>query len=54
MSTLPPAGTSAEEFFESFILEAFKANPLPDDAKEIDVTLGVKLDGDGGGEWRFT
>jgi hypothetical protein len=53
MSTLPPAGTSAQDFFERFVLDAFKANPLTDDAREIDVTLGVKLDGDGGGEWRL-
>src|SRR5512138_2734578 len=53
MSTLPPAGTSAQEFFECFVPEAFKANPLPDDAKDVDVVLGVKLEGDGGGEWRF-
>ena len=53
MSTLPPARTSAQDFFERFVLDAFKANPLPDDAREIDVTLGVKLDGDSGGEWRL-
>lgn len=53
MSTLPPAGTTPQEFFERFVLDAFKANPVPDDAKEIDVTLGVKLEGDGGGEWRY-
>ena len=45
MSTLPPAGTSAQEFFERFVLDAFKANPLPADAKDVDVSLGVKLDG---------
>lgn len=53
MSTLPPAGTSPQDFFESFIPQAFKANPLPEEAKQIELTLGVKLDGDGGGEWRY-
>lgn len=53
MSTLPPPGTSPQDFFERFVPEAFQANPLPDEAKQIEVTLGVKLDGDGGGEWRY-
>jgi hypothetical protein len=53
MSELPPVGTSAKEFFEGFVPRAFAANPVPDDAKQLDVTLGVRLEGDGGGEWRF-
>jgi len=51
MSTLPPAGISPAEFFERFVPQAFQANPLPDEAKQLDLTLGFKLDGDGGGEW---
>ena len=53
MSELPPAGTSAQEFFEHHVPKAFEANPLPEDAAAIDVLLGVRLEGDGGGEWRF-
>jgi hypothetical protein len=53
MSTLPPSGTSPQEFFERFIPQAFQASPLPDDAKQLDVTLGVRLEGDGGGEWLY-
>jgi hypothetical protein len=53
MSTLPPAGTSPQHFFERFIPDAFKANPLPEEAKQIDLTIGIRLDGDGGGEWRY-
>ena len=53
MSQIPPAGTPAKEFFERFVPEAFAANPIPDDAKQVDVMLGVRLEGDGGGEWRF-
>ena len=53
MSQLPPPGTPAKEFFERFVPKAFAANPLPDDAKQVDVTLGVKLEGAGGGEWCF-
>jgi SCP-2 sterol transfer family len=51
MSTLPPAGTTPQDFFEKFVPEAFRANPLPEEAKQLDVTLGVKLDG--AGEWRY-
>ncbi|RIL02809.1 MAG: hypothetical protein DCC71_15880 [Proteobacteria bacterium] len=55
MSTLPPAGTSPAEFFETFIPRTFQSNAgaLPEDAKQLDVTLGVRLEGEGGGEWRY-
>jgi hypothetical protein len=53
MSELPPPGTPAKEFFERFVPKAFAASEIPDDAKQIDVTLGVRLEGEGGGEWRF-
>jgi hypothetical protein len=53
MSTLPPPGTTPQEFLESFVPQAFRASPLPDEAKQIDLALGVKLDGAGGGEWRY-
>jgi hypothetical protein len=52
MSDLPPAGTSAQEFFERHVPQAFATNP-PSDAGALDVVLGVRLEGDGGGEWRF-
>ena len=53
MSQLPPANTSPKEFFEVHVPKAFAANPLSDDARQIDVTLGVRLEGSGGGEWCF-
>jgi len=53
MSTLPPPGTTPQEFLESFVPKAFQSNPLPDEARQIELALGVKLDGDGGGEWRY-
>ena len=53
MSQLPPPGTSAQEFFEVYVPRAFAASEVPDDAKQLDLTLGVKLDGDGGGEWKL-
>ncbi len=51
MSELPPAGTSAKEFLEKFVPEAFAAAEVPDGAKEVDVKLGVRLEGEGGGQW---
>jgi hypothetical protein len=53
MSQLPPVGTSPRQFFETFVPEAFRAAELPEDARQLDVTLGVRLEGDEGGEWRF-
>lgn len=53
MSSLPPAGTTAREFFEVHVPKAFAAASLPDEARQLDLTLGVRLDGEGGGEWRL-
>jgi hypothetical protein len=53
MSQLPPAGTSPAEFFERIVPQLFQSNPLPEDAKQIDVKLGIRLDGEGGGEWSY-
>lgn len=50
--SIPPAGTSPKEFFEVHVPRALQAT-LPADAKQVDVTIGVKLDGAGGGEWRI-
>lgn len=53
MSTLPPAGTPPKDFFEVHVPRAFQAADLPDEAKAVDVVLGVRLEGEGGGEWRL-
>lgn len=53
MSQLPPAGTSAKEFFETHVPRAYQAAEVPDEAKQLDLVLGVRLDGEGGGEWRI-
>ena len=53
MSQLPPAGTPAKEFFEVHVPRAYQAAQLPAEARQVDVTLGVKLEGEGGGEWRI-
>jgi hypothetical protein len=51
MSQLPPAGTSAQEFFEVHVPRAFQAAEKPAGTADVDVTLGVKLEGESGGEW---
>src|SRR5690606_1189885 len=53
MSQLPPAGTSAKDFFEVHVPRAFQAAEKPDSARDLDMVLGVKLEGEGGGEWRL-
>lgn len=53
MTSLPSASTSPKEFFEQWLPKAFSAAPVPEAAKAVDVKLGVKLDGSGGGEWVF-
>jgi len=53
MSTLPPAGTTPQDFLERYVPDAFRANPLPDEARQLELMLGIKLDGEGGGEWRY-
>jgi len=45
-SPLPPA-----EFFEDFLPRAFGEAGLPDALASFDLALGVKLEGEGGGEW---
>jgi hypothetical protein len=53
MSTLPPPGTTPQAFFERFLPELFAANPLPEQARQIDLIVGVRLDGEAGGEWLY-
>src|SRR5690606_24614736 len=53
MSQLPPAGTSAKEFFEVHVPRAFAAAEKPEGIGELDIVFGVKLEGEGGGEWRM-
>ncbi len=53
MTALPPATTPAKEYLEDWLPKAFAAVPPPDAAKDVDVKLGVKLEGSGGGEWVF-
>lgn len=51
MAEFPASPIAASEFMQSWLPKAFAEAPVPDDVKQVDVRLGVRLVGDGGGEW---
>jgi putative sterol carrier protein len=53
MPELPPSTTTPKEFLEGWFPQAFREAELPAGARSLAVKLGIKLDGDGGGEWIF-
>lgn len=53
MFEFPKDPVSAQEFFEKVVPEAFAQVPLPEGAEEHAVKLGIRLEGEGGGEWLF-
>jgi len=53
MAEFPPAGTKPEEFFQTWLPKAFAEAELPPGSEEVSVKLGVKLEGQEGGEWIF-
>jgi len=53
MPEFPPSPIPATEFIEQWFPAAFAEAEQPPGSEEVSVKLGVKLDGDGGGEWVF-
>jgi len=51
MPDFPSDPLAPAEFLERWLPEAFAELPLPEGADQLDVRLGVRLDGEGGGEW---
>ena len=51
MAQLPDSPIPASEFFEAFLPKAFAELELPDALRAVDLVLGVRLEGQGGGEW---
>jgi len=51
MSDFPSVPLPATEFLESWFPGAFASAPAPPGAEEVDVRLGILLQGEGGGEW---
>jgi hypothetical protein len=49
----PPSPVSPAEFIENFLPKAFAEADLPDGVMSFEGKLGVKLEGEGGGEWTF-
>jgi hypothetical protein len=47
----PPKPVAPKEFLEKWLPQAFADSTQPPGTEDVDVKLGVKLDGDGGGEW---
>ena len=54
MAEFPTEPVSPREFFEEVIPAAFAEAELPDGAQENAVKLGIRLEGEGGGEWLFS
>jgi hypothetical protein len=53
MPEFPAKPVSPRELLEEWLPEAFAAAGLPPGAESLDVKLGVRLEGEGGGEWLF-
>jgi putative sterol carrier protein len=53
MAEFPPSPIPPSEFFESFLPRAFADADVPESARQVSEKLGVRLEGEGGGEWVF-
>ena len=51
MLEFPAKPLAPADFMERWLPEAFAELPLPEGADQLDVQLGLRLDGEGGGEW---
>ena len=51
MTEFPAKPVPPKEFLEKWLPQAFADATHPPGTEEVDVKLGVKLDGEGGGEW---
>jgi hypothetical protein len=53
MAEFPAQPLPAAEFFEQWLPRAFSESELPPEAAALEARLGVRLEGEGGGEWLF-
>jgi hypothetical protein len=51
LSELPPPSISTAEYLEAWLPRAFAEVGLPPGSDALDVSLGLVLEGEGGGEW---
>jgi hypothetical protein len=53
VADFPTSPVPPKEFLEKWFPQAFAEAELPPGSDQVDVQLGVKLEGEGGGEWVF-
>jgi len=53
MPEFPASPIPPKEFLESWLPKAIAEVGLPENAKSVDVKLGIRLEGDGGGDWLY-
>jgi hypothetical protein len=53
MADFPAQPVSPQEFMEQFVPKAFAESGLGQGTQDVEVRLGVLLEGEGGGEWLF-
>jgi len=53
MAEFPASPLSPAEFLEQWLPRAFAEADIPDEARNVDLQVGVCLHGDAGGEWVF-
>lgn len=53
MAEFPASPIPPKEFVEKWFPQAFAEAGLPPGSEQVDVKLGIQLDGEGGGEWIF-
>lgn len=51
MAEFPATPVPPKEFLEKWLPQAFAQAELPPGTEQVDVQLGIRLDGEGGGEW---
>ncbi|MEM7411604.1 MAG: SCP2 sterol-binding domain-containing protein [Myxococcota bacterium] len=53
MPTFPPKPLAPAEFLEQYLAPAFAELPPPAGTEGLNALLGLRLEGEGGGEWRL-
>jgi hypothetical protein len=51
---VPPSPISPADFLEGYVAERFSELDLAEAVERLDLTLGVRVDGESGGEWLYT
>jgi putative sterol carrier protein len=54
VAEFPASPVSPSEFLEGYVAKALGERQLPDSLRDLDLALGLRLEGEGGGEWLCT